>query len=129
MRSAIGIMIVCLAWGLPARAGIDRPNVVLIVADDLGWADLGCYGSTFHRTPTLDRLAARGRRFTQAYAACPVCSPTRAALMTGKAPARLGLTDYLPGGGDRPSHRLNRPAFPQQLALEEETVAEALKPA
>ena len=60
--------------------------MILIVADDLGWADLGCYGSRFHRTPNLDKLAAEGCRFTQAYAACPVCSPTRAALMTGKHP-------------------------------------------
>ena len=66
-------------------AAEDRPNVVLIVADDLGWADLGCYGSTFYKTPNLDRLAAGGRRATQAYAACPVCSPTRAAIAVGVA--------------------------------------------
>src|SRR5687767_208214 len=77
-----------------------RPNVVLIVADDLGWADLGCYGSKYHRTPHLDRLAASGARFTDAYAAAPVCSPTRAAIMTGKYPARLNLTDWLPGRPD-----------------------------
>src|SRR3954447_10591023 len=102
-----------------ATAADDHPNVVLIVADDLGWADLGCYGSTFHRTPHLDRLAAEGRRVTQAYAACPVCSPTRAALMTGKPPARLHLTDWLPGRPDRPDQKLRRPAFRQQLPLEE----------
>ena len=102
------------------------PNVVLIVADDLGWADLGCYGSRFHRTPNLDRLAAEGCRFTQAYAACPVCSPTRAALMTGKYPARLHLTDWLPGRGDRPDQRLLQPPFRQQLPLEEDTLAEVL---
>src|SRR5213080_3254470 len=72
-----------------------RLNVVFILLDDLGWTDLGCYGSKFHRTPNLDRLAAAGLRFTTAYAACPVCSPTRAALMTGKSPARLQLTDWL----------------------------------
>jgi arylsulfatase A len=104
-----------------------RPNVVVIVADDLGWADLGCYGSTFHRTPNLDRLARTGMRFTDAYAACPVCSPSRAAIMTGKYPARLQLTDWLPGRPDRPSQRLLRPAFRQQLPLEEFTMAEALK--
>jgi arylsulfatase A len=103
-----------------------RPNVVLIVADDLGWADLGCYGSRFHRTPELDRLAAGGVRFAQAYAACPVCSPTRAALMTGKHPARLHLTDWLPGRPDMPSQRLLRPEFRQQLPLEEVTAAEVL---
>ena len=110
-----------------AGAGEPPPNVVLIVADDLGWADLGCYGSKYHRTPNLDRLAAEGCRFTQAYAACPVCSPTRAALMTGKHPARLHLTDWLPGRPDRPDQKLLRPAFRQELPLEEQTLAEALQ--
>ena len=91
-----------LASAVPVHAGQERPNVILIVADDLGWADLGCYGSRFHRTPQLDKLAAEGRRFTQAYSASPVCSPTRAALMTGKHPARLHLTDWLPGRPDLP---------------------------
>ena len=112
-----------------ALAADERPNVVLIVADDLGWADLGCYGSRFHRTPNLDKLAAEGRRFVQGYAACPVCSPTRAALMTGKHPARLHLTDWLPGRPDRPAQKLARPAFLQQLPLEEVTIAESLKAA
>lgn len=107
----------------------DRPNVILILADDLGWADLGCYGSKFHRTPNLDTLAAVGKRFTQAYAACPVCSPTRAALMTGKLPARLHLTDWLPGRLDQPSQRLRRPSFRQQLPLEEKTIAEVFQQA
>src|SRR4051812_49755061 len=94
---------------LPAAATADpnpRLNVVLIVADDLGWSDLGCYGSKYHRTPHLDRLAAEGLRFTQAYAAAPVCSPTRAAILTGKWPARLGITDWLPGRPDRPDQKL-----------------------
>lgn len=71
------------------------PNVVFILADDLGWAELGCYGNAFNETPHLDDLAKRGMRFTQAYAAAPVCSPTRAALMTGQYPPRVGITDYL----------------------------------
>src|SRR5687768_7685624 len=87
---------------LTIAAEVDRPNIILIVTDDLGAHDLGCYGSTFHRTPRLDELARSGVRFTQGYAACPVCSPTRAALMTGKTPARTGITDWLPGRGDRP---------------------------
>lgn len=110
----------------PSLADEPRPNVVLIVADDLGWADLGCYGSKFHRTPALDQLARDGVRFTQAYAACPVCSPTRAALLTGKYPARLRLTDWLPGRADLPSQKLLRPDFRQQLPLEEQTLAEGL---
>jgi arylsulfatase A-like enzyme len=69
-----------------------RPNVVFILADDLGWRDIGCFGSTFHRTPNLDRLAARGVKFTQAYAANPLCSPTRASILTGLWPARTGIT-------------------------------------
>src|SRR5207244_6304056 len=68
-------------------------NVVLILADDLGWRDLGCMGSTFYETPALDRLASQGMKFTQAYAACNVCSPTRASIMTGKYPARLHTTN------------------------------------
>lgn len=111
-----------LTTTIPALAA--RPNVVLIVADDLGGMDLGCYGSKFHRTPHLDQLAAEGVRFTQAYAACPVCSPTRAAIMTGKYPARLHLTDWLPGRGDRPDQQLNRPEIRQALPLEETTLAE-----
>src|SRR5262245_60004436 len=79
-----------------------RPNIVFILIDDLGCNDLGCYGSKFYRTPHLDRLAKQGMRFTDAYAACPVCSPTRAAILTGKYPARLNLTDFLPGRSDRP---------------------------
>ncbi|MCB1078929.1 MAG: sulfatase-like hydrolase/transferase, partial [Verrucomicrobiae bacterium] len=74
-----------------------KPNVVLILADDLGWTDLGCQGSDLYRTPHIDRLAKEGMRFTQAYSACTVCSPTRASLMTGKYPARLHITDWIPG--------------------------------
>src|SRR5262249_3103896 len=94
-----------------------------------GRNDLGCYGSTYFRTPHLDRLAAEGMKFTHGYSACPVCSPTRAALLTGKYPARLHLTDWLPGRSDRPDQRLLRPTIRQQLPLEEVTLAEALKSA
>jgi arylsulfatase A-like enzyme len=114
---------------LPAQAARDRPNVVVILTDDLGAADLGCYGSAFHRTPALDRLAREGVRFTAAYAACCVCSPTRAALLTGKCPARLGLTDWLPGRPDRPDQPLARPALTPHLPPGEVTLAEVLKQA
>ena len=73
----------------------NKPNIVFVLADDLGWAELGCYGNKFNETPNLDGLAREGMRFTDAYAAAPVCSPTRAALMTGQYPARVGITDYL----------------------------------
>ena len=68
-------------------------NVVLVLADDFGWRQLGCYGSTFYKSPHIDNLASEGMRFTDAYASCPVCSPTRAAIMTGKYPGRLHITD------------------------------------
>lgn len=105
------------------------PNVVLVLIDDYGWADTGCYGSTYHRTPNIDALAARGMRFTDAYAAAPVCSPTRAAIMTGRHPARLHLTDWLPGRQDLPAQKLARPPIRQELPLAEVTLAEVLKEA
>jgi arylsulfatase A-like enzyme len=101
-----------------------RLNIVFILADDFGYRDLGCYGSTFYQTPNLDRLAAEGMRFTDAYAACPVCSPTRAALLTGKYPARLHLTDFIPGNR---VGKLLPARYRHELPLEEFTIAEALK--
>ncbi|MBA4032784.1 MAG: arylsulfatase, partial [Planctomyces sp.] len=100
--------------GQPA-ASSPQPNVVLILADDLGWADLGCYGNPYHKTPRLDALAKQGIRCTQAYADCPVCSPTRAALLTGQHPARMHLTDWLPGRGNRPDQALAIPEIRQSL--------------
>ena len=126
MRLWVLVVGVAWLWSAQGSAAEQRTNVVLIVADDLGWADLTCYGSKFHRTPNLDRLAADGVRFVEAYSACPVCSPTRAALMTGKWPARLHLTDWLPGRADRPDQKLLRPELRQQLPLEETTLAEVL---
>jgi len=76
-------------------AATPPPNVIVVLVDDLGWMDLGCQGSDFYRTPNIDRLAATGMRFTDGYASCAVCSPTRAALMTGRSPARLGITDWI----------------------------------
>lgn len=79
----------------PERSGDSRrqkPNVIFILADDLGWRDLACFGSTFHETPNLDRLATRGVRLTNAYAASPLCSPTRSSILTGQYPARIGIT-------------------------------------
>ena len=87
------------------RPGARPPNIVLILADDLGWADLGCYGNAFNETPNIDRLAAQGLRFTQFYASGPVCSPTRAGLQTGRHQARYGLTVHIPGHW-RPFERL-----------------------
>lgn len=77
---------------LSTASAADKPNIVFIMADDLGWRDLGCFGSTYHQTPNLDKLAARGMKFTQAYAANPLCSPTRSSVLTGLWPARTGIT-------------------------------------
>lgn len=103
------------------------PNIVLFVVDDLGWSDLHCYGSRFHETPHVDELARNGVRFTQAYAACHVCSPTRASILTGKYPARLHLTDWLPGRNDFPFQKMVPPNYARHLPLEELTLAEVLK--
>lgn len=125
------LVVVALTAGAVAErlAGVAKPNIVLILADDLGTYDLGCYGRKDHRTPHLDALAAQGMRFTCAYTAQPICSPSRAALMTGKCPARLNLTNFLPGRADAPSQRLLQPRIEGQLPLEEVTIAELLKQA
>lgn len=102
----------------------EKPNVILVLADDLGWADLGCYGNTFNETPNLDRFAREGMLFTQAYAG-PVCSPTRANLQSGQDQARFGITQHIPGH-KRPFAKLLDPAVPLQLPLEVETFAERI---
>lgn len=117
------------AAGRQAGARAPGPNIIFILADDLGINDLGAYGRKEHRTPNLDRLAAEGMRFTAAYAASPICSPSRAAIMTGRAPARLQLTTYIPGRPDTPAQRLLHPVMRQQLPLEERTIAERLRDA
>ncbi|MDA0372365.1 MAG: sulfatase-like hydrolase/transferase [Planctomycetota bacterium] len=89
---ALGLLLSSLC---PGQAAVRPPNVVVVLVDDLGWADLGCQGSTFYETPNIDRLAADGARFTNGYAAAAVCSPTRAAVQTGRAPARTGVTDWI----------------------------------
>ncbi|HTU90149.1 MAG TPA: sulfatase-like hydrolase/transferase [Gemmataceae bacterium] len=126
----LATILICSAFSTSTQADAPvRPNVIIILADDLGWADLGCYGSKYHKTPNLDRLAAQGMRFTDAYAACPVCSPSRAAILTGKYPARLNLTDWLPGRLDRPDQKLLRPVINQQLPAGETTLAAELRKA
>ena len=111
------------------RVPTTLPNIVFILADDLGINDLGCYGRSEHHTPNLDRLAADGMRLTSAYCALPICSASRAAIMSGKNPARLHLTTFLPGRPDCPSQQLLHPVIRQQLPLEETTLAEHLKAA
>ncbi len=124
---------------------IAKLNFILILIDDMGWMDTGCYGSKFYQTPNIDRLAAEGMRFTEGYAACAVCSPTRAAIMTGRYPARLGVTDWIRSrfqGGKIPADKKNPTEYvggknskllcpPNALwmELDEITIAEALEPA
>jgi arylsulfatase A-like enzyme len=106
-----------------------KPNILFILIDDLGWRDLACYGSTFYETPTLDRLAGEGMQFTDAYAACPVCSPTRASLLTGKYPATVGITDYIDWSGQwHPQRgRVIEAPYLKGLPPSEVTVAQALR--
>ena len=111
----------------------ELPNVVFFLVDDLGWMDLGCFGSSFYDTPHLDSLADSAMRFTSAYAACPVCSPTRASILTGKYPTRCGVTDWIhPRGGNQPDQwrrntRLLPASYRDRLLHEEVTIAERLK--
>ncbi|MDG2130327.1 MAG: sulfatase [Fuerstiella sp.] len=133
MRHKVTVPILLLAIGCPS--GVTRAaeqahtNFVFFLVDDMGWADSGCFGSTFHETPHIDALAAAGMKFTAGYAACPVCSPTRASIMTGRHPVRVNITDWIPGST---AARAYNPRFQQindrdDLALEEVTIAEALQ--
>jgi arylsulfatase A-like enzyme len=107
-------------------AAAERPNIVFFLVDDLGWADLGCFGSSFHETPNIDKLASTGMRFTQAYAACPVCSPTRASILTGRHPVRVEITDWIPGmrASKAQTPRFEHVDDRDNLALDETTLAE-----
>lgn len=108
----------------------DRPNVVFILADDLGWRDLSIQGSTFYETPNIDRIGREGMRFKQGYATCQVCSPSRASIMTGKYPARLAITDWI-GAAEGTDWKRNTKLLPahyhHQLSQDETTLAEAFK--
>ena len=109
-----------------ASETVAPPNIVFLLADDLGWTGLGCFGSDFYETPHLDTLAQQGVRFTDAYSACTVCSPTRASIMTGLYPARLRLTDFI-AGQNRPFARMRIPEWTKRLGPEHTTIAEVLK--
>lgn len=126
--------------GTAAIAGVDqaqaaqkapqrdaKPNVILFLVDDLGWSDVGCFGSSFYETPNIDRLASQGVKFDNAYAACHVSSPSRASIMTGRYPASINLTDWLPGRGNHPFQMLLNNVTAQQLPVGEATIAETLR--
>ena len=107
----------------------EQPNIIFILMDDLGWTDISCNGSSFYETPHTDRLAAEGLRFTDAYAACPVCSPTRASILTGRYPAKIGVTDWIDWAGwVHPARgKLIDAPYIHHLPLEEKSIASALK--
>ncbi len=132
MRS-FAILLVALTVSLSSQAASaaeQRPNFVFFLVDDLGWTDLGCYGSSFYETPNVDKLAKSGMMFTDAYAACQVCSPTRASILTGRYPTRTGITDFIgaaqPDRWKRKTKMLPAP-YEMQLAHDEVTLAEILK--
>ncbi len=128
----------CIAASIPVSGIIlsgknekAKPNVIFILLDDFGYTDCGCYGSSFYETPNIDRLAREGIRFTNAYAACPVSSPTRASIMTGRYPVNTGITDWIPGrqatNSGSFSDKLVALPFKLQLDTEEVTIAEVLR--
>lgn len=133
-------------FGIGHPIAQQKTNIILINVDDMGWTDLSCYGSRYYETPNIDRLAAQGIKFTNGYASCAVCSPTRAAIMTGRYPARIGVTDWIHhldrkahtaiGTGKNPveyvateGRPLLCPPNPYWMELDEITIAEMLKPA
>jgi arylsulfatase A-like enzyme len=124
--STLGILAIVLV-ACTVENDKSLPNIVFFLVDDLGWQDVGCYGSSFYETPNIDAMAMEGVRFTEAYAACHVCSPTRASILTGKYPARLQLTDWLSGRRDFPFQKLKNAPIHQELPSKEITLAEALK--
>ena len=124
VRVSFFLSIIC-GWLNVAAA--KQTNFLFFLVDDMGWADIGANGSKYHETPHIDKLAATGMRFTQGYAACPVCSPTRASIMTGRHPVRVDITDWIPGQGNRATNKLLHPQDRDNLAHEEVTIAEQLK--
>lgn len=128
-RFTLPLLLVILATAVSSLTAAKRPNFVFFLVDDLGWADIGAYGSTFHETPHIDGLAASGVKFTAGYAAASICSPTRASILTGRHPVRVNITDWIPGMA---TERAYNPRFQHiddedELPLHEVTIAEVLK--
>jgi arylsulfatase A len=121
-------LLVFLASTLIAPAATDKPNVIFLLVDDLGWGDFGAYGARFYETPNIDRLAADGMRFSNAYSACTVCSPSRAAILSGCYPARLHLTDWI-AGHNNPKAKLKIPDWKMKIDHERVLLPEALREA
>lgn len=127
MINRLGLLLL-LAASHALAAVTEKPNIVFLLVDDLGYGDFGCYGAQFHETPNIDQLAAAGTRFTNAYAACTVCSPSRAAILTGRYPARLHLTDWI-AGHNNPTAKLRIPDWKMKINHERVLLPEALKDA
>ena len=130
----IGLLVFYTSCDQKHSEAFQKPNLVLIVADDLGWQDLHCYGNDLVETPNLDQMAADGVMFSNAYASASICSPTRASLLTGKNPVSVDITDYIPGKqyekqrrGIEITDKYLAPEFNHQLPLEEVTLAEILQ--
>ena len=122
------VLLVFLSTLINAPAATEKPNVVFLLVDDLGWGDFGAYGAKFYETPNIDKLAADGMRFTNAYAACTVCSPSRAAILSGCYPARIHLTDWI-AGHNQPTAKLKIPDWKMKIDHERVLLPEALKEA
>lgn len=129
MKLAALLLVASLLVAAAQGEAADKPNFVLIFADDLGINDLSCYGRKDQPTPNLDRMAAEGIRITCGYCSQPICSPSRAGIMTGKWPARLHITTFLPGRADAKSQKVLHPKIEMQLPHAEKTIAEYLKEA
>jgi arylsulfatase A len=127
-RQLTSLCLLALFAGTLRAEQASRPNVIVILVDDMGWTDLTCYGSDLHQTPHIDRLAEAGMRFTNAYASAPVCTPTRAALLTGKAPARLNMTIWHEYAKTPPQNaKMIPPLVEGNLRHDESTIAEVLQ--
>lgn len=127
MKMIIKLPALLFVLSICSVAPAKQTNFVFFLVDDMGWADVSCFGSKFHETPHIDKLAASGMKFTNGYAACPVCSPTRASILTGRHPVRVDITDWIPGRGSAKGAKLLPVQDRSNLALEEVTIAEALK--
>jgi arylsulfatase A-like enzyme len=127
----IALLIPARSFSQTLHQNDNKPNIVFILTDDLGWRDLGIYGSSFYETPNIDRLASQGMRFMDAYASSPICSPSRSSIMTGQYPVRTGITDYIIGRqnmvGPEPNEKLIPKPFKLNLPKNEVTIAQALK--
>ena len=132
LKTALLLLLAGIFIQSGVRAQAKKPNIVFFLVDDLGWTDVEPFGTSFYETPNIKKLAEESMIFTNAYAACPVCSPTRASILTGKYPVGTGITDFIEAERTQPvKWSRNTPLIPptnkDRLSLDEFTLAEALK--